>query len=124
MKHPKRKLGEMHTRSINKFILTFLIESLVEIESFPRRRDLINLLSPGRPGAALCSTGFPGKTGSQSVSTIRGRHFIVDSGATMHLISLLWLTKKEMKSLKKLSEPIALQTANGLAWARQTVRVL
>jgi hypothetical protein len=47
-------------------------------------------------------------------SHLDGRKFIVDSGASFHLISRCNLTPREKKTIRKRSEPIHLQTANGI----------
>ena len=47
-----------------------------------------------------------------AASTVARRRFLVDSGASYHLISRRMLTKKERKSIRKAS-PVELTTANG-----------
>lgn len=47
------------------------------------------------------------------------RTLIVDSGASLHLVDRNSLTKAERKTIRRMLEPIPLQTANGIVWAEE-----
>jgi hypothetical protein len=51
------------------------------------------------------------------------RQYLVDSGASYHLISAKYLTKAEKKSLRKLPKPMPFGTANGETIGEQSAKV-
>ena len=51
------------------------------------------------------------------------RTFLVDSGSTFHLIAWKSLTQKERKSVRKVADPLTLNTANGAVLAEYVVKV-
>ena len=51
------------------------------------------------------------------------RRFIIDSGASYHLIGDDDLTQRERKTFKDLDSPIELQSANGLVTVTQTALI-
>ena len=67
---------------------------------------------PGRIVKGLSAKGMP------------GRSFIVDSGASYHMISWKDLTDKEKKTKRLLDHPVELYTANGKVSIKHEVLVL
>ena len=57
-----------------------------------------------------------------SFDEIPSREYIVDSGASFHLVNITDLTRQEMKTKRKI-RPIHLQTANGIVTVDHKVRV-
>jgi len=55
--------------------------------------------------------------------TRRPRHYIVDSGASFHLVDPRTLTKKERATIEIIDEPILVETANGEVTVTQRCRV-
>ena len=55
--------------------------------------------------------------------TRRPRHYIVDSGASFHLVDPRTLTKKERATIEVIEEPIPIETANGEVTVTQRCRV-
>ena len=51
-------------------------------------------------------------------SRSESRHYIVDSGASTHLIGYKDLTDEEKGRIRSAKEPLILQTANGRAYAQ------
>ena len=51
------------------------------------------------------------------------RHFIIDSGASFHLISREELSKKEAAQIRTMKKPIQLRSANGLTTATHDVEL-
>jgi hypothetical protein len=51
------------------------------------------------------------------------RHFIIDSGASFHLISREELSKKEAAQIRRMKKPIHLRSANGLTTATHDVEL-
>ena len=51
------------------------------------------------------------------------RNFIVDSGASFHLICKKLMTAQELETIRNAEVRIRLQTANGIVWVKQTAKV-
>ena len=60
---------------------------------------------------------------SSTASYVRPRRYIVDSGASFHLVDPRTLTKKENASIEEIDEPIPIETANGEVVVRLRCRV-
>ena len=52
-----------------------------------------------------------------------GREFLIDSGATFHMCSYSVLTVEEQATIKSLSRPIPIMTANGVIIVKEYARV-
>jgi len=55
----------------------------------------------------------PSKKVVLSPSSLNARRYIVDSGASFHLVDSRTLSKQERSTIYKISDPISIQTANG-----------
>ena len=60
---------------------------------------------------------------SQFFQNLGTRTYVVDSGASYHIMSNSDLTEHERESIRKLNPPIPLQTANGLIQAKSAVKI-
>ena len=63
------------------------------------------------------------RTSSPSDCQPRPRRYIVDSGASFHLVDPRTLTKKEQSTIEDIETPIPVDTANGEVIVRQRCRV-
>ena len=84
--------------------------------------------SKGKPFRSQPSSGSnhykPSRTfhrlmASSSMSTLRRRELMIDSGASYHIVGKKELTAEERKMIRKLADPIPLSTANGPTWATE-----
>ena len=87
-------------------------EELDDLSIFENPMDGETSEESGRPyredqahGQSNSSSQFPGTP----------NRFIVDSGASNHIISKKFLTKKERKTIRETNDPLCVQTANGNA---------
>ena len=64
-----------------------------------------------------------GQIGSSSEDGTRSRYYMVDSGASLHVVSYRDLTVRERRRLRKLDVPLQLTTANGATNATHTAEV-
>ena len=62
-----------------------------------------------------------GKSNSSLQFSGTPNRFIVDSGASDHIISKKFLTKKERKTIRETKYPLCVQTANGNAESKHIV---
>ena len=60
---------------------------------------------------------------SEEVEEWEEIELMVDSGASMHLVSRSTLTKREKQTLRTMRTPIRLQTANGIVWVTEEVDI-
>ena len=92
--------GVVHTAFTPTSTVLFLEKCAIEDGPTPPERRVLSLGDVDRPG----------------------RKFVVDSGATVHLISPKHLTKFELRSKRQAHPPMPLQTANGVVEAKFTAK--
>ena len=64
-----------------------------------------------------------GKKATAALNLPDERSYVVDSGASSHMIGVTLLTKKELATKKKLKEPFHIQTADGIVHVTHEVRI-
>ena len=65
----------------------------------------------------------PTALASSSIANVRPRRYIVDSGASFHLVDPRTLSQKEQATVEDIDEPIPIETANGEVILTQRCRV-
>ena len=58
-----------------------------------------------------------------SILHAASRAFVIDSGASYHLISYNLLSEEEQSTIRPIEEPSRIQTANGTLTIREEVRI-
>jgi len=86
-----------------------------------RKLRKLERLSAARKGSLGDST--PSARSSSPSGHIRQRRYIVDSGASFHLVDPRTLNKIEKASIEEVAEPIPIETANGEVIVNQRCRV-
>ena len=77
-----------------------------------------------RKEKSLGASGKPSETSRRfCLEHKRGRRYIVDSGASFHLVSKNNLNSKERHTIVSLDRPIPIQTANGEVELNEKVRI-
>ncbi len=82
------------------------LEQVIEIK--PDKKQKAEAKTPDKLRSAL-----KGKRKINYLESKSGRNYIVDSGASFHLVSKDELTEQESSTIIAIDEPIPIQTANG-----------
>ena len=123
---PDKKVGQLIGNAMSVNVVERIIKRALEAA------DLIpqgNTVDRWENGSAMDALRMQRATSSRKQRTVchlkcnKYRQYIIDSGASLHMVARKSLSRKEQSSLRRTSEPLQLQTANGIVLAEWEVEV-
>ena len=120
-----RQTGELIGNSMSVNVIERILKQALEASGLVPQGTTTDRWKDGSAARAMCKQkdSFGKKRTVCHLRHNKYRQYIIDSGASLHMVCSKSLSPKERASLRLASHPLTLQTANGLVQAKWEVDI-